>query len=358
MTGNPISVGVTPSAATLDPTQTRQLIATVTGDPNNSVNWSISPNGLGTISNTGLYTAPPAVTSQQTVVVRAASTADATKFATAVITLTPPAPGPRPLNVYNTGLYPYATWPDPHYTLVSSADPVFPGPMAFIVPSNYPVGGPWRDNGPVSNWIAPQAGPGNGNLNGTYVYRTTFDMTGLDPSTAAITGQFAADALASVQLNHVDAGVTSASYTTFTPFTLNHGFAPGINTVDFTVANGRGITGLRVEMSGTASPYASGVTVAVNPSTPSLYPSQTMSFAASVTGNSNTGVTWSVSPSGVGSISNTGVYTAPAVIANQQFVTIRATSVYDATRSGIAYVTLNPAPGGFPAIRVNAGGGA
>jgi hypothetical protein len=168
--------------------------------------------------------------------------------------------------------------------------------MAFIVPANYPVGGPWRDNGPVSNWIAPQAGPGNGNLNGTYVYRTTFDMTGLDPSTAAITGQFAADALASVQLNHVDAGVTSASYTTFTPFTLNHGFAPGLNTIDFTVANGRGITGLRVKMSGTASPYASGVTVAVNPSTPSLYPSQTMSFAASVTGNSNTGVTWSVSP--------------------------------------------------------------
>jgi hypothetical protein len=51
--------------------------------------WTINPD-VGSISATGLYTAPAIVTTSQTVSVTAASTADPTRTGTATITLTPP----------------------------------------------------------------------------------------------------------------------------------------------------------------------------------------------------------------------------------------------------------------------------
>src|SRR5207253_1794792 len=157
--GGAISVSLAPSSVTLAPTQTQQFTPTVTGDPTNAVNWSISPNGVGIIGNTGLYTAPPSVSAQQTVSVRATSIADSSRFATATVTLTPPAPGPRPITIYNTGVLSPGVLasqfaPDPHYSLVSSADPSFPGPNAFVVES-YPVGNYWISSSPQSKWIGP-----------------------------------------------------------------------------------------------------------------------------------------------------------------------------------------------------------
>jgi uncharacterized protein (DUF1800 family) len=58
------------------------------------VTWSATP---GTISSTGLYTAPAAMPASPAVTIRATSTADTTKFATAAVTIqsaTPPAPNP------------------------------------------------------------------------------------------------------------------------------------------------------------------------------------------------------------------------------------------------------------------------
>ena len=57
-------------------------------------------------------------------------------------------------------------------------------------------------------------------------------------------------------------------------------------------------------------PYA--ISVTVNPLTASLAASETQSFNAAVTGNTNTAVTWSLSPS-VGTVSAAGAYTAPPV---------------------------------------------
>ena len=70
---------------------------------------------------------------------------------------------------------------DPHYTIFSSTSPNFPGPSAFVefnLPGGYPTG-------PSSQWIGPQ---GDNNIDGdngqgTYDYRTTFDLTGLVSST-------------------------------------------------------------------------------------------------------------------------------------------------------------------------------
>lgn len=56
-------------------------------------------------------------------------------------------------------------------------------------------------------------------------------------------------------MNGVAAGPNSSSYNTWMPFTINSGFVAGVNTLDFVVTNtGAGPTGLRVDLSGTASP--------------------------------------------------------------------------------------------------------
>ncbi len=84
------------------------------------------------------------------------------------------------------------------------------------------------------------------------------------------------------------------------------------------------------------------VTVTVVSSETTLYGGQTQPFSATVTNTANAGVTWSVSPSGAGSITAAGVYTAPAVVPTQQTVTITAASVADPTKSGTLTVTLVP----------------
>ena len=74
-----------------------------------------------------------------------------------------------PIAVYNTGvdgsgaLLPDGAV-DPHYQLISSADPAFPGPNAVVVQSQaWPIP-PWVANGPNSNWIGPRTDAGVGNL--------------------------------------------------------------------------------------------------------------------------------------------------------------------------------------------------
>src|SRR5207253_315891 len=64
----------------------------------------------------------------------------------------------------------------------------------------------------------------------------------------------------------------------------------------------------------------------------------TQQFTASVTGTSNTAVTWTAS---TGSISSTGSYTAPSV-ASLLTATVRATSQADTSKSATATITLNP----------------
>jgi hypothetical protein len=79
--GNPydgITVSVAPSTSSLNAGQTQQLTATVNA-ANIAVTWSISPAGIGTISSTGLYTAPATVTSPETVTATATSQADTSK---------------------------------------------------------------------------------------------------------------------------------------------------------------------------------------------------------------------------------------------------------------------------------------
>jgi len=84
-------------------TTTQQFTATVTGSTNTAVNWYVegAPGGnatVGTISASGLYTAPAAVPSPATVVIMAVSQADSSAIGTAsvMIVTEPSATQPPP----------------------------------------------------------------------------------------------------------------------------------------------------------------------------------------------------------------------------------------------------------------------
>lgn len=91
------------------------------------------------------------------------------------------------------------------------------------------------------------------------------------------------------------------------------------------------------------------VVVAVAPATATVQLGSARTFTATVTGNANTAVTWSVNGTAggsatVGTISAAGVYTAPAVLPSATSVTIRATSAVNAAAFGQATVTLTSVP--------------
>jgi len=64
-------------------------------------------------------------------------------------------------------------------------------------------------------------------------------------------------------------------------------------------------------------------------------------FNATVTGVSNTAVTWSLTPP-IGTIFPTGLYIPPPILSTQQAITVTATSAVDPTKSASALLTLFP----------------
>ena len=80
-----------------------------------------------------------------------------------------------------------------------------------------------------------------------------------------------------------------------------------------------------------------GPAVSITPTTASLITGATKSFTATVTNSTNTSVTWSVVEAAGGSVTQSGVYTAPATTGTYH---VRATSAADSTRYATATVTV------------------
>ena len=79
------------------------------------------------------------------------------------------------------------------------------------------------------------------------------------------------------------------------------------------------------------------VSVSVSPATATVVSGGSQQFSAQVTNTSNTAVTWSAT---AGTVSSTGLFSAPTVTANTT-VTVTATSVADPTKYASATVTVN-----------------
>jgi hypothetical protein len=103
----------------------------------------------------------------------------------------------------------------------------------------------YAPNDSDSRWISHSStgSPGNGST----FFRLTFDLTGLDPDTAVISGAFAADNAALIRLNGASTGVAVTQFATLIPFSLTHGFVAGVNTLDFRVDDGGPPLAFRVD---------------------------------------------------------------------------------------------------------------
>lgn len=167
---------------------------------------------------------------------------------------------------------------DTHYQLISAPGGVNVGAPFVTIQNGYPFQGVdqgvWSPDGGRSKWISPQANENSYNGGapndpaGTYVYQTTFDLSGLDPSTARISGYITADnSLFSLTLNGVDTGMPGAGLGGNSYFTINHGFGAGKNVLQFFVNNDpprhADPSGLRVEMAGSASPLPNRLPLAI-----------------------------------------------------------------------------------------------
>jgi legume-like lectin family protein/ASPM-SPD-2-Hydin domain-containing protein len=84
------------------------------------------------------------------------------------------------------------------------------------------------------------------------------------------------------------------------------------------------------------SPTAPTVSVAISPASSSLQTGGTQQFTATVTGSTDTAVTWSVA-SGGGTVSTSGLYTAPSTVGTASVV---ATSAASPSSSALANVTI------------------
>ena len=180
--------------------------------------------------------------------------------------------------------------PDPHFTLISVPSGPLTAPVAKTVgfPLS-PLGG-WAAPNSTSAWITPTApvGPwtppvarlgtsvsGDGPV-GTYLYRTSFDLSGYSLSSPIfLSGLWAADNTGlSVRLNPQndplnngdlvaagygtytavpDFGFTDANFQVQSFFAIS-GFQAGINTLEFLIHNNDAQTGLRVDYVVEATP--------------------------------------------------------------------------------------------------------
>jgi hypothetical protein len=96
--------------------------------------------------------------------------------------------------------------------------------------------------------------------------------------------------------------------------------------------------------SGSSPPPVISVSVSAPSST--VVAGQSVTFTAVVTGTTNKAVTWTVAGGSInGTITASGVYTAPAIVPNPAMVTVTATSQGDISKSGSAAITVvAPAP--------------
>ena len=161
---------------------------------------------------------------------------------------------------------------DPHYVMTG------PESTAYVIQKCTPWVTPPSSN---TTWIGPTDGF-TASSSGDYHDVLTFDLTGLDLTTAVISGTVAADNTVKILLNGVDTGVSTPNQNNLDPysmdsfenlhnFVLNSGFVSGINTIDFVVSNyqfaggGNSPSGLLVtNLSGSAAslgPQTGSVTV-------------------------------------------------------------------------------------------------
>ena len=321
-TGAPaVNVTVTPATATVQPGGQQTFAATVTGSSNTAVTWTATG---GTISVTGIYTAGATAGN---FIVTATSAADPTKSATATVTVQPVQVSVSPASA----------------TLQPGQTQQFTATVTGT--SNTAV--TWTATGgtiTAAGLYTAGTAAGTFQVTATSVADTTKTSSAsvvikpvvsvsLSPLTATLqpgqTQQFTATV----------AGSSNTAVTwTATGGTISSG---GLFTAGSTAGSNFAVTATSVADSTKAASAQvtvqppQTVQVSVSPTSVTLQPGMTQQFTATVTGSSNTAVTWTATG---GTISSSGLYTAGQSTGS---FAVTATSVADTSKSATAAVSID-----------------
>jgi hypothetical protein len=126
---------------------------------------------------------------------------------------------------------------DTHWSVV--AGPGITSPIPAVVITNQSPSGLYAQS-PNSRWIWVNASA-VGAFNSPYTFQSTFDLTGLDPTTATISGSWGVDNEGQILLNGATPVGTGALSIAIDPigfqvlrsFTITGGFVSGLNTLQF-----------------------------------------------------------------------------------------------------------------------------
>lgn len=359
----PITVSVSPQNVMLRVNNQLQFSASVSGTTVQTVTWSVTCTGgnCGTIDATGLYTAPGNVPPSN-VLVRATSTQAPNPSGTSTVTVLPAATiliNPTMASVpVGLGVQFFVTVTGHANTSVNFAVNGVPGgntSVGTITPSGLyvaPAAAPTPN--PVTITATSVADP---SLVATAMVTVTVPVVvtvspsappaiatgGMQQFMATVTGS--ATTTVTWEVNGITGGNATVGtidatglYTAPSSLLLTQMFAITARHTVTTTAVGNAVVTVNVPVA---------VTIAPTP-TANLQVGLTLQFSATVTGTTNTGVTWSISGTNCGggacgSITGNGLYTAPTT-PPASAVRVTATSVADPTKSAFTDVTVTPGP--------------
>src|SRR5437764_297083 len=369
-TAIPVIVTISPTSATVAAGGTQQFTATVQNTSNTAVTWQV--NGVaggnatvGTISSSGLYTAPAAVQSTTTVTVTAVSQADATKSASVQVTITPTAAvsvtiSPTSATVAAGGTQQFSA------TVQNTSNTAVTWQVNGVAGGNATVG-------TISSsglYTAPAAVQSTTTVTVTAVSQA--DAT----KSASVQVTITPTAAVSVTISPTSATVAAGGTQQFSATVQNtsntavtwqvNGVAGGNATVGTISSSGLYTAPAAVQSTTTVTVTAvsqadatksasvqvtitptAAVSVTISPTSATVAAGGTQQFSATVQNTSNTAVTWQVNGvtggnATVGTISSAGLYTAPAAVQSTTTVTVTAVSQADATKSASVQVTITP----------------
>jgi hypothetical protein len=358
----PVAVSISPTTAQVVAGKTQQFTATVINTTNTAVTWSLGGAGCsgstcGTVSSSGLYTAPSTVPSPAQVIVTATSVADSTKSASATVTILPPvAVSISPtgaqvvagktqqftatvINTTNTAV----TWSLRGAGCSGSA-------CGTISPSGlYTAPGTVPDPAQVTVTVTSLA-DSTKSASATVTILPPVVLS-ISPTTAQVvagqTQQFTATVInttnTAVTWSLSGAGCSGSGCGTIS--------TSGLYTAPGTVPNPALVNVVATSTADNTKSASATVTVlapvavTISPTTTQVVTGNTQQFTATVTGTTNTAVTWSLngagcSGAGCGTISSSGLYTAPAAVPSPAQVSVKAKSIADSTKSSTAVVTI------------------
>ncbi len=364
-----VSVAVSPSSASVAVNAQRQFAATVTGNSSQAVTWDVNGSiggnsAVGFIDSiSGLYTAPAVAPVPATVTVHATSKAMPSAVGSASVAITTPPPVTVTVSPSNASVQ------------LGHAMQFFATVQnAAVTTVNWMVNGIAGGNGAVGTITASglYTAPGAMPAPGTVTVQATSTATPSAMGSASVT--LASPPAVTVTVSPLSASVQLGQALQFTATVQNsgvttvtwkvNGIAGGNSTVGTISSTGLytapsampSPAAVTVQASSTAAPSATGsasltltspppVTVAISPASASVRIGHSLQFTASVQNANVATVAWSVNGiaggnSTLGTISASGLYTAPKVKPSPSVVTVRATSIADPAQSASASVSI------------------